>query len=148
MPQIDKDYIDTGKLKYVFMDLPLPMHKLAFKAAEAANCAGDQEKFWPMHDRLFLNQNVLVEPAALIKNAEALGLDMPKFNDCLETGKFAAEIKKRMAEAQKAGITGTPTFLLGFSEFGGKVRAVKKFSGAQPYAAFKNVIESALSQQK
>jgi len=147
MPQIEKDYIDTGKLKYVFMDLPLAMHKLAFKAAEAAKCAGDQGKFWPMHDRLFLNQNAL-GAAELLKNGEDLGLDMAKFNGCLESGKFADEIKQDMAEAQKAGITGTPTVLLGFSEPGGKVRAVKRISGAQPYTAFKNAIDSAVAQQK
>ncbi len=147
MPQIEKDYIDTGKLKYVFMDLPLAMHKLAFKAAEAAECAGNQGKFWTMHDRLFLNQNALT-PAELLKNAEDLGLDMSRFKDCLESGKSVDEIKKDMAEAHKAGITGTPTFLIGFSEPDGKVKAVKKLSGAQPYIAFKDAIESALSQKK
>jgi protein-disulfide isomerase len=146
MPQIEKDYIDTGKVKYVFMDLPLAMHKLAFKAAEAANCAGEQGRFWPMHDRLFLNQNAL-GPAELLKNAEDLELEMPKFNDCVASGNVADEIRKRMAEAQKTGITATPTFLLGFSESRGKVRAVKKVSGAQPYAAFKDAIENVLSQQ-
>ncbi len=147
MPQIQKDYVDTGKMKYVFMDLPLAMHKLAFKAAEAANCAGDQEKFWPMHDRIFANQNAL-GAEDLLKHAEALELDVPKFKECLDGGKSGDGIKKDMAEAQKAGITGTPAFLVGFSEPDGRVRAVKKVSGAQPYAAFKDAIESVFSPQK
>ena len=134
-------------MKYVFKDFPLAMHKEAFKAAEATNCAGEQGKFWEMHDLIFRNPQAL-KPDDLVKRAEVLGLDMVKFRGCLETGTYASEIRKDMAEAQKAGITGTPSFLLGFSEPGGKVRAVKKLFGAQPYAAFKDAIDNALSTQK
>ncbi len=147
MPQIEKDYIDTGKMKYVFMEFPLAMHQKAFKAAEAAECAGDQDKFWEMHDRLFANQNALA-PEDLLKHAEALGLDASKFKECLDGGKHSDEIKKDMAEGQKAGITGTPAFLLGFIQPDGKVKAVKKISGAQPYAAFTDTIDSLLSLEK
>jgi len=129
------------------MDFPLDMHKNAFKASEAGLCAGDQGKFWEMHDMLFANQQAL-KPEDLIKHAEALGLDAAKFKDCLDTGKHAQEIKKRMAEGQKAGITGTPAFLLGFVEPDGKVKAVKKISGALPYASFKAAIDEMLSSKK
>jgi len=129
------------------MDFPLDMHKNAFKASEAGLCAGDQGKFWEMHDMLFANQQAL-KPEDLIKHAEALGLDAAKFKDCLDTGKHAEEIKKRMAEGQKAGITGTPAFLLGFVEPDGKVKAVKKISGALPYASFKAAIDEMLSSKK
>ena len=147
MPQLEKDYIDTGKMKHVFMDFPLAMHSHAQKAAEAADCAGDQGKFWEMHDKLFANQQALGQEG-LLKNAEALGLDMPKFKECLDTGKYAEGIKKQMAEGQKAGITGTPAFLLGYSEPDGKVKATKKISGAQPYASFKSAIDEMLSSKK
>ncbi len=146
MPQIEKEYIDTGKLKHVFMDFPLPMHAQAAKAAEAANCAGEQAKFWELHDRLFANQNAL-KPEALLKHAEALGLDVAKFKECLDSGKYAEGIKKQMAEGQKAGISGTPAFLLGFIEPDGKVKAVKKISGAVPYANFKATIDELLSKK-
>jgi protein-disulfide isomerase len=59
LPQLDREYIQTGKVKYVFRDFPLSSHKQAFKAAEAANCAGEQGKFWQMHARLFENQGAL-----------------------------------------------------------------------------------------
>ncbi len=129
------------------MDFPLDMHKNAFKAAEAGLCARDQGKFWEMHDRLFANQQLL-KPEDLVKHAEALGLDAGKFKECLDSGKNAAEIKKRMAEGQKAGITGTPAFLLGFVEPDGKIKAIKKISGAQPYSFFKDAIDNLLAGQK
>ena len=134
-------------MKYVFMDFPLPMHGQAMKASEAALCAGDQDKFWEMHDRLFANQNAL-SPEALAKHAEALGLDTTQFKECLDSGKYAAQIKAAMAEGQKAGITGTPGFLLGFIEADGKVKATKKISGAVPYANFKATIDEMLSSKK
>lgn len=147
MPQIEKEYVETGRVKHVFMDFPLYMHKNAFKAAEAGNCAGDQGRFWEMHDTLFANQNALSQDD-LSKHAETLGLDIAKFKECLDTEKSAGQIKKDMAEGQKAGITGAPAFLLGFVEPDGKVRAVKKLVGAQPYNEFKYAIDSLLAGQK
>ena len=147
MPQIAKDYIDTGKMKYVFMDFPLPMHGQAMKASEATLCAGDQGKFWEMHDRLFANQNAL-GLEALSKHAEALGLGTSQFKECLDSGKHSVQIKAAMTEGQKAGITGTPGFLFGFIEADGKVKATKKISGAVPYANFKATIDEMLSLKK
>ena len=129
------------------MDFPLTMHQFAQKASEAGLCAGDQGKFWEMHDKLFENARAL-GPDKLPAYAEELGLDMAKFKECLDSGKTAGDVKKRMAEGQKAGITGTPAFLLGFIGQDGKVKATKKITGAQPYAAFKEAIESFLSTNK
>ena len=134
-------------MKHVFMDFPLPMHAQAMKASEAALCAGDQGKFWDLHDRLFANQNAL-SPEALPMHAEVLRLDMTKFKACLDSGKHAARIKASMAEGQKAGITGTPAFLFGFMDADGKVKATKKVSGAVPYANFKATIDEMLSSKK
>ena len=123
------------------------MHSQAMKASEAGLCAGDQGKFWEMHEKIFANQRAIAE-AELVKNAEVLGLDTKKFKECLDSGKHAEEIKKRMAEGQKAGITGTPAFLVGYSEGDGKVKAVKRIVGAQPYASFKTAIDELLSSKK
>lgn len=132
----------------MFKDFPLEaIHPQAFKAAEAAQCAGEQGKFWQMHDTLFANMKAL-RPEDLEKYAKTEGLDMPAFQKCLESGKYAADIRSDMAEVRKAGITGTPGFLIGFVEPDDQVRAVKKIVGAQPYAAFKEAIEGILSQQK
>ena len=149
MPQLENEYIKTGKIKYVFRDLPLEaIHKNAFKAAEAASCAYEQGKFWEMHDSLFANQATL-SPANLSIYAETIGLDITKFKQCLDSGKYAAEIRKSIAEAGEAGITGTPTFLLGFTEpNSSKVKVLKVLRGAQPYAAFKDAIDAALSTKK
>lgn len=134
-------------MKHVFMDFPLQFHQNAQKAAEAAGCAEDQGKFWEMHDRLFGNQQAL-GPDDLQKHAGALGLDIVKFKSCLDSGKHADEIKAATNEGQKAGISGTPAFLIGFMQPDGKVKAVKKVVGAQPYASFKTVIDELLSSKK
>jgi len=95
-----------------------------------------------------LCESECVEPESLIKHAEALGLDAVQFKECLGTGKHAAQIKAAMAEGQKAGITGTPGFLLGFVEADGKVKATKRISGAVPYANFKAAIDEMLSSKR
>jgi protein-disulfide isomerase len=133
-------------VKYVFMDFPLEsIHKFAFKAAEAARCAGEQGKFWEMHDRLFANQKSL-EPAK--PHAEAVvGLDVPKFEGCLTAGKYAEAIRKDVAEGAKAGVTGTPLFFLAYTDpKSSKVKTVARLSGAQPYDAFKAQIDKLLAE--
>jgi protein-disulfide isomerase len=147
MPQIEKEYIDTGKMRYVFMDFPLVMHAHAQKAAESASCADEQGKYWEMHERLFANQTTL-GPEAFLKHAETLGLDVARFKQCLDSGRYAPKIGAAAAEGQKVGVTGTPAFLLGFMESDGKVKATRQIVGAQPYAVFKDAIESLLSVQK
>lgn len=147
LPQIEKDYINTGKLKYVLRDFPLEsIHKNAFKAAEAANCAGEQGKYWEMHDRLFQNQNQL-GAGELPKYAQAIGLNLSAFRECLDNGKQVAEIRKDMEDGQRAGVQGTPTFFLGVQEPDGKtIKVLRTIVGAQPYAQFKDAIESVLKE--
>src|SRR5688572_11937738 len=88
LPQLAKEYIDTGKVKYVWRDLPLDFHKQAFKAAEAAHCAGEQGRFWEMHDVLFANQKNLM-PEDLTRHAAGLQLDASQFQQCLSSDRFA-----------------------------------------------------------
>ena len=144
-PLIERNYVDTGKIRYVSLDLPIPsLHPLAFKAAEASHCAKDQGRFWEMHDRLFKNQKAL-EP--WISHAEALGLDVAQFEDCLSTGKHREAIRRDMSEASKAGASGTPSFVVGVvdSQDPKKVVGLKFIRGAQPYATFQQALDEALA---
>ena len=145
-PQIEKEYISTGKLRYALMDLPLEsIHKLAFKAALATECAKDQDKFWEMHDRLFENQRAL-EPWS--SHAEALGMDVAAFDECMSSDKHAAAVRKDMTQAQSAGATGTPSFVLAETDPSDptKVKGISFIRGAQAFNAFKAAIDSALEE--
>jgi protein-disulfide isomerase len=149
VPQLDSEYIKTGKVKYVFKDFPLEsIHQNAFKAAEAAECAGDQGKYWEMHDKLFANQTALT-PDDLVKYAGELNLDKAKFEKCLSSGTYASKVRDSISEGQKAGVTGTPAFFLAINEGNdSSVKTSKKIVGAQPYANFKSAIDDLLSSQK
>src|SRR5512147_592216 len=116
------------------------IHRSAFKAAEATRCADEQGKFEEMHARLFEQQRAL-EPWA--PHASAIGLDVAKFEECLASGRHAASIRKDMAEAQRAGVTGTPAFLLALTDPGNpaKVKGLSLLKGAQPFERFKAEIE-------
>lgn len=131
--QIDTDYIKTGKVKLIFRDYPLTFHTQAQKAAEAAECAGEQGKYYDMHNMLF-EKGVVGGVTTFKQYAKDLGLDTAKFDKCLDDGAMAAEVAKDMADGTKNGITGTPAFAIN-----GKLVV-----GAQPYAVFKEAIESAL----
>ena len=129
-------------------DLPLEaIHPLAMKAAEATHCAGDQGKYWEMHDRLFANQRELARPD-LSKHAQALGLDVAAFDQCVDTGKSSARIRKDIAEANKLQATGTPTFFLGLTDSNGTQIKGTRLVGAQPYQTFKDAIDRLLSPPK
>jgi protein-disulfide isomerase len=145
-PQIDKEYIKTGKVKYVFRAYPLEsIHPAAFKASEAALCGGEQGKYWEMHEKLFTNQKALA-PADLATYAKSVGVEEGKFKECLESGRSAAKIRDDMAEGRKAGVSGTPGFFLGLTQPNATtVKATKFISGAQPYANFKDAIDQLLA---
>ncbi len=149
LPQIERDYIATGKVKYVFRDFPITsIHKQAFKAAEAANCAGAEGKYWEMHDRLFDHQKAL-NIESLDSHALAVGLDLAIFQRCLKSGITAKEIRDDMAEGQKAGVRGTPTFFIGRTNpSSSSVKVLRMVRGAQAYANFKQVLDSVLATQK
>ncbi len=135
LKKVEENYIKTGKAKMVFRDFPLGFHPFAQKAAEASECAHDQGKFWEYHDKLFQNQGALAIEN-LKQYAKDLELDTAKFDKCLDSGEKEAEVKKDAADAQAAGVTGTPmTFVNG--------EAVR---GAQPYEAFQAAIDKALAK--
>ena len=143
-PKIASEYIDTGKLRYASLDMPLEnIHKEAFRAAMASHCADDQGKFWEMHDLLFENQRQ-IEP--LSAHAASLGLDGEQFAACLDSEKYADSVRKDMTEAKKAGVSGTPSFVLAKTDPGDptKVKGITFIRGAKAFDAFKAEIEQAL----
>jgi protein-disulfide isomerase len=146
LPQVERDYVDTGKIRYVFRHFPLErLHPLALRAAEAGDCANQQGKFWPMHTRLFGNQQALAE-ADLSRAAEVLGLNMPAFQQCMKTQSTSpVRVRQDQTEGSRAAITGTPTFFIGTLTPAGKVHVLKRLVGAQPYTSFKTALDALLS---
>jgi protein-disulfide isomerase len=145
LPSLKDQYVETGKVKYVFFDFPLGNHKLAPKASEAAHCAGEQGKFWEMHDELFANQRAL-QPEQLPGYAEKVGVsDMTAFQECLDADKYASHIEARVRDGAQLRVSGTPSFGLGYTEEDGKsVRVVKLIRGAQPLPQFQAQIDELL----
>lgn len=143
LPELKKDYVATGKVRYVFRDLPIDsIHPHARKAAEAAHCAGEQGRYWEMHDVLFQQQRQLA--AGYLKtHAAALGLDRVAFDACLDEGKQAKAIRDDEVAARSIGVTATPTFFIGRTRPDGTIDGVR-IVGAQPIAAFRKAIDALL----
>lgn len=148
-PRIVEDYVETGKVKYVVRQFPLvTIHKAASKASEVSLCAADEGKFWEMHDAMFENQKALAskELEALV---ESVGVDSKKVQDCLDTGKYTAQVRADIAEGTKAGVRGTPTFLFGLTDPGSsKIKITKRMKGYVPYAQMAAVIDVLLSRSE
>ena len=145
LPALKREYVDAGKVRYVFRDFPLDqLHPLARKAAEAAHCAGEQGKFWEMHDALFGHPGAL-SPPQLAEHARSIGLDESKFDDCLASGRNAARIERGLADGAAAGVRGTPAFVIGKTKAGDVVEGTP-VRGAQPLETFRQIIDRALTQ--
>jgi protein-disulfide isomerase len=142
--QLRKNYIDTGKLRFVAMDLPLSMHPDAVKAAQAALCAGEQFKFWEMRDLLVAHSNNLGEDA-ILGNAEELHLDEILLRTCLDSNKYEAKVKGDVAQADAVGINGTPSFVLGRTQ--DKEIEGLKLVGTLSYSRLETLIQGVLSAQ-
>jgi protein-disulfide isomerase len=138
LPQIEEKYIKTGKVKLVYRDFPLNFHQYAQKAAEAAECADEQGKFWEYHDILFQKQFEWSSAgeSKFKEYAQQLGLNTQKFNQCLDSGKYANEVQKDYNDGLKYGVSGTPTFFIN------GIGVV----GAQPYNVFEQIIEQELNK--
>jgi protein-disulfide isomerase len=144
-PQIDRDYVITGKIQYVFRDLPLLMHPRAQAAAEAAGCARLQGKFWPMYEQLFSNPRRL-EASNLTAYAEVAGVDLPKFQQCLAEHQPSDAIEKDKADAARIAITGTPSFAIGILQPDGSTIKISKIvRGAFPFEIYRKAIEDVLA---
>ncbi len=133
LPLIEQNYVASGKVKLVFMDFPLSFHPDAASAAESARCVGElggNDAYFAMHDLLFENQQDLSEEN-LKALASSLGYDI---SECLESGKFSADVQADLAYGQSFGVSGTPAFF---------INGVR-LEGALPYSAFQQVIEAEL----
>lgn len=110
--EIRRRYIDTGKVRFVIRDFPSSIHANAMQAAEAARCAGDQGKYWPMHDSLF-SEPAKLDQIGLGEHAESLALDLDMFRSCLAGGRHKHDIETDMQVAGALQNNGTPSFLIG-----------------------------------
>lgn len=143
LPALVRDYVNTGKIQYIFRNFPLrEAHPLAQIAAEAAECAGEQGRYWEAHERLFRTQQTLGSNP-LMDAAASLGLDEQKFRRCLNGGKAAITVQTDLTEGAKIGVDATPTFYFGLRDDtdGKKIRAVKRLTGAQPLVSFAQILE-------
>lgn len=145
LPLIEKEFIQTGKVRMVYRDFPLAqVHPEAQKAAEAAQCAGEQGKYWQMHDKLFDNQKAL-GLARIKKYARELGLSGNRFDECLDSDRYREEVQKDLRDGQAAGVQGTPSFFLGRTQQGKNINGII-IRGARPYIAFKQAFEQMLQE--
>jgi protein-disulfide isomerase len=141
LPELKKQYIDTGKLRFVVRDLPLPFHPNAPKAAEAVYCGEEQGKYWELREKLVANTDKM-DAKLLPDYARQAGLDVDKFSACLESGRYAEKVKASTAVAGSIGISGTPSFVVGRSK--GDMADGVKLVGAQPFAAFDQKLKELL----
>jgi protein-disulfide isomerase len=147
-PQIEREYIDTGRVRYVFRDYPIEAsHPQAFKAHEAVHCAAEQGKRREMHKKVFANQRAM-SVNDLTAHAVGLGLDKARFEKCLTQATYSTKVRSGMSAGEQAGVRGTPTFFVGLTEPNSpNLKAVRRIVGAQPYAAFKTAIDDLLAAQ-
>jgi len=146
-PQIESDYIRTGKIRYVFRDLPIAdNHPMAIRAHEAAHCADEQHKFWDLHPKLFSAPGTH-DPASLEARAKEAGLDLAAFRECISSGRTTAGIQASVDLAEKLGADGTPMFFVGLRDLAtNRVRVLDTLSGAQPYSAFQRMLDEAIAE--
>ena len=136
-PTLDRVRQTYGdRVKIVFKDYPLPNHPQAPKAAEAARCAGEQNKFWEMHDAMFANQRALEVPQ-LKQTARAIGLNGTSFDQCLDSSKYEATVRGGSELGERMGVNSTPTLYVNG----------RPLIGAMPFENFKQVIDEELAKK-
>ncbi len=125
MPDIEKRLINTGRVRWRYRDFPLQQHSFARLAAHAAACADEQGKYWPMHDRIYQDQPQWSAAGDAGDNfrdyAGAVGLDVGRYDECMETGKFAGRIQASVQEGSRVGVSSTPTLLVGDRLYQGRI---------------------------
>jgi protein-disulfide isomerase len=142
--ELKKNYIDTGKVRFVSRDMPLDFHPNAAPAAQAVRCAGEQHKFWEMHDAIMQDTATDLGTDSILKYGDKVGLDSTAFRACLAEKRFVAAIQKDTADAGTLGISGTPSFVIAKTapdQMDG-VRIV----GAVPYTVFDSTIKEMLAK--
>jgi protein-disulfide isomerase len=151
MPLLEKNYIESGKILYVFKDFPIDqLHPQARRAHEATQCVGSlqPDKYWDMHNKMF-GAPAQHTPEALETTASGLGINMTAYRECLASGRTTAGIKASGDEATAFGANGTPAFFVGIIDKAtNQVKITRALSGALPFTQFAQVIEAALAQAK
>lgn len=142
LPELEREYLRTGKLLLVWRHYPLPIHAHAKKAAEAAECAARQGKFWEFHDWAFQNQKEL-DASHLHAAAESLRLDLGRFASCLD-GEAARTVERDVEIGDGFSVSGTPTWFVGIVRSDGKIDVSTRISGARPFAVFQEAIDQAI----
>lgn len=151
LPELKKNYIDTGKLKLVYRDFPLSFHANAHKEAEAAECArnqGDDVTYFKFHDQIFTQTTSNGTGLALNQLsviARSLGLNVSQFEQCLGSGKFKDEVNKDISDGTAAGVSGTPSWFIGQSNENGIINS-RLVVGAQPFSIFQVIIDAELKK--
>lgn len=139
-PNLINDYVKTGKIAFYWRDYPF-LGQESNLAANAARCANEQGKFWEFHDYLYNHQGQENSGAFSADNLKqfgaAIGLNTDQFNSCVDSGKYNTAAQKDLSDGQKAGVTGTPTIFING----------QSIVGAQPYSAFKALIDQELAKK-
>jgi protein-disulfide isomerase len=142
-PALDSAYIATGRARMVYIHLPLSSHAQAFRAAEASMCAGEQGRFWEMHDRIFATQREWSRAPDAVERFESMagetGVDLPRYRECMANGHTASLVVGDAMQAAGAGISGTPSFILNAP--GGQ----RMLTGAVPFEQFAREIDALLA---
>jgi protein-disulfide isomerase len=141
--QIKRNYVDTGRVRYVSRDFPLDFHENARRAAMAARCAGEQGRFWELRHVMIVNASQL-KAENILGYAQDLKLAMQPFRECLDSERHRAAVDRDMAEGQGAGVSGTPSFVLG-RLVEGRLQGVR-LVGALPYQTFASRLDELLKQ--
>jgi protein-disulfide isomerase len=146
LPQLEKDYISTGRVQLVYRHLPLGIHPRAAPAAHAAECAAVQGQFWPMHDWLFA-EGAQLDDAGLRTAAGSVGIDLGEFETCLDEPKVRELVSRDAERAKALGLRGTPSFLLGSRLPDGRVHVSRAFSGALPLEDFRTELDREIASK-
>jgi len=143
-PKIKELYVNTNKMDYAMIDMPLPIHNLASKAAEAVHCGEDQGKFWEMHEQMMVKQDMLDKLSSYATN---LSLSLPQYEECLNSGKHAKRVAAEVEMAAKFGITAVPGFILAARDpqNPSKAKGIIALRGAMPLEMFQKEIDQALA---
>ncbi|OLB55521.1 MAG: hypothetical protein E6K58_01505 [Nitrospirae bacterium] len=141
-PRLRADYIETGKVRFLYRDFPRGFQGPGLDAAVAARCAGNQGRYWQMHDRLFGDDRRL-GPADLQRHAQTIGLDLPLFSKCLEEAPHTDAIRRDREEGVRLGFVGTPGFVLLRTQGTGQQRPIA-IPGAVPFKVFQEQIDRLL----
>ena len=146
MPSLKRDYIDTGLVRFIHKDLPLPFHNQARPAAAAARCAGEQNRYWDLYDALF-DQQTCLECKGVVGIAETIQLDTSALRACMQREATKTVITTNLSEAELHNIRATPTFVIGASRNDGKHHG-DIVEGTLPWPQFKALIDLQLEVQK